>query len=159
MGWGQLGMSFVGTWLNTLESDTGTGTASAVYDCTGYYGSAQCGVPNPEWRHRARLTWQSPWNVDVSGTWRYYSEVEFGSSLTGGVAGRLDSKLDAVNYFDLAANWQITDTVSGRVGVNNVFDTDPPLSVAAGTGGNGNTFPQLYDALGRYVFFGVTANF
>ncbi len=158
-GWGQLGMSFVGTWLSSLESDTGTGTASAVYDCTGYYGSAQCGVPNPEWRHRARLTWQSPWNVDVSGTWRYYSEVEFGSSLTGGVAGRLDSKLDAMNYFDLAANWQITDTVSGRVGVNNVFDTDPPLSVAAGTGGNGNTFPQLYDALGRYVFFGVTANF
>lgn len=159
MGWGQLGLSFVGTWLNNLESDTGTGTASAVYDCTGYYGSAQCGVPNPEWRHRARLTWQSPWNVDVSGTWRHYSEVEFGSSLTGGVTGRLDSKLDAMNYFDLAANWQITDTVSGRVGVNNVFDTDPPLSVAAGTGGNGNTFPQLYDALGRYVFFGVTANF
>lgn len=158
-GWGQLGFGFVGTWLNSLEDDTGTGTASAVYDCVGFYGSAQCGVPNPEWRHRARVTWQSPWNVDVSGTWRYYSEVDFGSSLTGSVAGRLDSTLDAMNYFDIAANWQITDSVSGRIGVNNVFDTDPPLSVAAGTGGNGNTYPQLYDALGRYIFMGVTANF
>jgi outer membrane receptor protein involved in Fe transport len=158
-GYGSLGFGFVGTWLNTLEQDTGTGTASAVYDCTGYYGSAQCGVPNPEWRHRARVTWQSPWNVNVSGTWRYYSEVNYGSSLTGAVSGRLDSTLDAMNYFDLSADWQVTDTVSARVGVNNVFDTDPPLSIAAGTGGNGNTYPQLYDALGRYVFFGVSANF
>jgi iron complex outermembrane receptor protein len=158
-GAGSVALTFVGTWLDTLETDTGTGTASSVFDCVGYYGSTQCGVPNPEWRHRARVTWQSPWSVDVSGTWRYYSEVDFGSSLTGAVAGRLDSTLDAMNYFDITANWQVTDTVSARAGVNNVFDTDPPLSVAAGTGGNGNTYPQLYDALGRYVFFGVTANF
>jgi len=25
--------------------------------------------------------------------------------------------------------------------------------------GNGNTFPQVYDALGRYVFAGVTVDF
>ncbi|NBW07478.1 MAG: TonB-dependent receptor [Caulobacteraceae bacterium] len=157
--YGSIGLSFVGTWLDTLETDTGTNTASSVSDCVGYYGSAQCGVPNPEWRHRFRATWQSPWNVDVSATWRYYSEVDFGSSLTGPVSGRLDSKLDAMSYLDLSANWQITDTVSGRVGVNNVLDTDPPLSVAAGTGGNGNTYPQLYDAMGRYVFFGISAAF
>ncbi|WGM48457.1 Vitamin B12 transporter BtuB [Brevundimonas sp. NIBR10] len=156
---GTIGLAFVGTWLNTLESDSGTNTASSVYDCVGYYGSAQCGVPNPEWRHRARLTWQSPWSVDVSATWRYYSEVDFGSTLTGPVAGRLDSTLEAQQYLDLSANWQVTDTVSARVGVNNVLDNDPPLSISAGTGGNGNTYPQLYDALGRYVFFGVTANF
>jgi iron complex outermembrane receptor protein len=163
--YGSIGLTFVGTWLDTLENDTGTNTASSVSDCVGYYGSAACqgfpggGVPNPEWRHRARATWQSPWNVDVSATWRYYSEVEFGSSLTGAVAGRLDSKLDAMSYLDLSANWQITDTVSGRVGVNNVLDTDPPLSTSAGTGGNGNTYPQLYDALGRYMFVGISASF
>lgn len=43
--------------------------------------------------------------------------------------------------------------------MNNVFDSNPPLSTAAGTGGNGNTYPQLYDALGRYIFLGVSANF
>ncbi len=157
--YGSIGLSFVGTWLDTLETDSGTNTASSISDCVGYYGSAQCGVPNPEWRHRFRATWQSPWSVDVSATWRYYSEVDFGSSLTGPVGGRLDSKLDAMSYLDLSANWQITDTVSGRVGVNNVLDSDPPLSVAAGTGGNGNTYPQLYDAMGRYVFFGISAAF
>jgi iron complex outermembrane receptor protein len=43
--------------------------------------------------------------------------------------------------------------------VNNIFDEAPPLSGSVGTTGNGNTYPQLYDALGRYFFFGVTANF
>ncbi|MBB5745553.1 TonB-dependent receptor domain-containing protein [Brevundimonas variabilis] len=156
---GSVGLAYVATILDSLESDTGTQTASSVYDCTGYYGSAQCGIPNPEYRHRARATWSTPWDVDVSGTWRYYSEVEFGSSLTGGVAGRLDSKLDAQYYLDLAASWQVTDTLSARVGINNILDRDPPLSTSAGTGGNGNTYPQLYDALGRYAFFSVTANF
>ena len=95
----------------------------------------------------------------MSGTWRHYSEVDYGSSLTGPVSGRLDSTLDSMNYFDLSADWQVTDTVSARIGVNNVFDSDPPLSIAAGTGGNGNTYPQLYDALGRYMFVGISANF
>ncbi len=157
--YGSVGLAYVATWLESLETDTGTQTASSVYDCVGFYGSAQCGIPNPEYRHRARATWSTPWDVDLSGTWRYYSEVDFGSTLSGPVAGRLDSTLDAQYYFDIAANWQVTDTLSARVGVNNVLDRDPPLSTSAGTGGNGNTYPQLYDALGRYAFFNITANF
>lgn len=157
--YGSVSFAYVATLLDTLESDTGTRTASSVYDCVGYYGSAQCGVPNPEYRHRARMTWTTPWDVDVSGTWRYYSEVDFGSTLTGAVGGRLDSNLEAQSYLDISANWQVTDTLSARFGINNVLDNDPPLSVSAGTGGNGNTYPQLYDAMGRYVFFGVSANF
>jgi outer membrane receptor protein involved in Fe transport len=49
-----------------------------------------------------------------------------------------------------------------RMGVNNLFDRKPPLLVSgngACTGGcNGNTMPWFYDALGRYVFAGVTVN-
>ena len=154
--WGSVGMAFVGTWLSTLETDTGTQTASSVYDCVGYFGSDQCGTPNPEWRHRARLTWTTPWQVDLSGTWRHYSAVDYGSSLTGKVDGSLDSTLEAMNYFDLAASWQMRDNVTGRVGINNVLDSDPPLTTV---GSNGNTYPQLYDSLGRYMFVSVTANF
>ncbi|MDI1326702.1 MAG: TonB-dependent receptor [Brevundimonas sp.] len=161
-GYGSLSGSFVGTYLSELVTDTGAGQTDSVYDCTGFYAN-QCGVPNPEWRHRARLTWSTPWDLDVSGTWRHYGEVELavlgaGGSLNNGGA-RLDRYFDAENYFDLAATWQVMDTVTFRAGVNNVFDNDPQLSYSVGTTGNGNTYPQLYDALGRYVFFGVTANF
>ena len=47
------------------------------------------------------------------------------------------------------------------VGVDNVFDKDPPLTGVNCTAGfcNGNTFPQVYDALGRFVFVGLSADF
>ena len=32
------------------------------------------------------------------------------------------------------------------------LDDDPPLSGSVGTTGNGNTYPQLYDAMGRFIF-------
>ncbi len=160
--YGSLQFSFVGTWLESLETDTGLGFANSVYDCAGFYAN-QCGVPNPEWRHRARVTWVSPWDLDVSATWRYYGEAEIAvlgadGSLNNSPA-RLDKVLEDQNYLDLAGTWQVLDNVTLRAGVNNILDSDPPLSPSVGTTGNNNTYPQLYDALGRYFFFGVTANF
>ena len=35
----------------------------------------------------------------------------------------------------------------------------PSLSASVGTTGNGNTYPQTYDALGRYVFLRATVDF
>ena len=161
--YGGLAFSFVGTWLQSLETDTGLGQSNSVYDCAGFYAN-QCGVPNPEWRHRARIAWETPWAVEVSGTWRHYGEVEvavLGSdgSLDNAPAGRIDRFLEAQNYFDLAATWQVRDTTRLRMGVNNILDNDPPLSYSVGTTGNNNTYPQLYDAMGRYFFFGLTQDF
>ena len=48
------------------------------------------------------------------------------------------------------------------MGVNNLFDRDPPLtgSQACPAGPcNGNTWAQVYDAIGRYIFAGVTLDF
>ncbi len=160
--YGSLAFSFVGTLLNELETDTGLGFANSVYDCTGFF-SNQCGVPNPEWRHRARVTWVTPWALDVSATWRYYGESEFAvlgadGSLNNS-APRLDKVFESENYLDLAATWQVRDNLTLRGGVNNILDNDPPLSPSVGTTGNNNTYPQLYDSLGRYIFVGLTANF
>jgi hypothetical protein len=48
------------------------------------------------------------------------------------------------------------------VGCNNIVDTQPPL-IGAGnsdsTYANGNTYPQIYDPLGRYLFASITADF
>ncbi|MGO4411254.1 TonB-dependent receptor domain-containing protein, partial [Brevundimonas sp. M-11_2] len=166
-GWdraGTLAFTMVGTWLNSLETDTGLGFANSKYDCAGFFGN-QCGVPNPEWRHRLRIDWGTPIEgLNLAGTWRYYGGSEFAvlgndGSLNHSPAARIDREFDAINYFDLAGTWQARDNVQVRVGVNNVFDTDPPLNSSVGTTGNNNTYPQLYNAMGRYVFFGVTANF
>jgi len=57
--------------------------------------------------------------------------------------------------------WAIDKSLSIRAGINNVTDKDPPIvsQVIANPDilGNGNTFPTVYDTLGRLVFIGLTA--
>jgi len=149
---GSLNFNLTGTYLNELITVPGPGVDE--YDCAGLY-SGSCGTPNPEWRHHARLGWVTPWAVDLSLTWRYYDGVE---EFRGNDV-QLDYELDAANYFDLAANWSITEKFSVLVGVNNVLDSDPPVTSAVGTTGNGNTFPQTYDALGRWIFVRAQVGF
>jgi len=46
------------------------------------------------------------------------------------------------------------------LGINNIADKAPPMVVGADCQSpfcNGNTFPGVYDAMGRYVFAHVTA--
>ncbi len=44
------------------------------YDCVGYYGN-QCGIPTPEWRHRARISWETNFNTVFSLGWRFIGSV------------------------------------------------------------------------------------
>jgi outer membrane receptor protein involved in Fe transport len=146
--WGGLSMNFVGTWLDHLTADG--------LDCAGLYAGA-CGTPNPEWRHTARLSWNGPDGIGLSGRWRYFSAVDnIGTTRTG------DLRIPAQSYFDLTLTARIGDHYNFRLGVNNILDKDPPLVGAnACPAGicNGNSYTQVYDALGRYIFAGVTLDF
>ena len=143
---GSLNFSLTGTLVDELVEDPGGGFAP--YDCSGMY-SGECDTPTPEWRHHFRIGWESPWNVDMSLTWRYYDAVELIQALS---PEQLDFELEEQNYFDLAAEWHVTEKASVLLGVNNILDEDPPLTTFPGTTGNGNTYPQTYDALGRWIF-------
>ena len=57
---------------------------------------------------------------------------------------------------DVFGSWTVTEQAQLRLGINNVLDNDPSINSSEGTTGNGNTYPQVYDALGRYIFAGVT---
>ena len=164
---GSLAFNLTGTYLLELITQPETGldlhpdpdVFSDQYDCVGYFSSV-CGVPNPQWRHRFRTSWQTPWDLDLSATWRYYHEV---TGLAGAndelPVNRIDQVLGSESYFDLAANWAITEKAAVTLGVNNVLDDNPSLTASVGTTGNGNTYPQTYDALGRYVFLRATVDF
>jgi len=151
---GKLGFNLTGTYLKSLETDPLPGLLPA-YDCKGFFTSS-CFTPSPEWRHHARVSWQTPWKgLDLALTWRYMSSVK----MFGGNPNRIDYKLGSQNYFDLAGDFTVMEKVDVRLGVNNILDKDPPLNATVGTTGNGNTYPQTYDALGRYIFGGVTVKF
>lgn len=167
--WGRINASLTGTALSEKSTYNGL---SPAYDCAGYYGPT-CGVPAPNWRHKARLTWSTPKNIDVSLTWRYVGSVNVeymnpSATLAANNYSLYNAKLPGMSYFDLFLSGKVTKSVAVRAGVNNLFDKDPPLVSSGGTGVssacssvycNGNTYPGVYDSLGRYLFVGATVNF
>jgi outer membrane receptor protein involved in Fe transport len=162
--WGSLGFTFQGTWVQSFETQPLPNGGS--YDCVGYYGTT-CGQPSPEWRHRFGIAWNMPWNLMAGLTWRYISSVNVDSSssnpLLTGAFNPPDLEIGSQSYFDLALQWAINKNFSVRGGINNLFDKDPPVVTQTIAGpsvnGNGNTFPGVYDYLGRNIFLGITAKF
>ena len=74
-------------------------------------------------------------------------------------AANIDREIPDKSYYDLSANWAVSEKTSVTLGINNILDDNPTLSSNVGTTGNGNTYPQTYDALGRYVFLRATVTF
>jgi outer membrane receptor protein involved in Fe transport len=165
-GMGSLALSFVGTYLDELIV---TPLEGISYNCAGLFGPS-CGTPNPKWRHKARVTFTAPNGIGLSAQWRHFSKVtndllESDTDLCpnpagcAGNAGVGSSGIKAQNYLDLVLTARIGDHYNFRLGVNNIMDRIPPTLVTPAPFGNGNTYPQVYDALGRYVFAGVTLDF
>ena len=164
---GSANIDFVGSRL--IRSVIDNGGLATPYDCAGQYGFP-CTYPLPKWRHTARLTWRPPGAPAISVHWRYVGATslaalnpEFG--LLADVSP-LETRIRPQNYFDLTALISLKRRYELRFGVRNIFDRNPPLVTSgnpacfgANGGCNGNTFPQLYDPLGRYIFAGVTMNF
>jgi iron complex outermembrane recepter protein len=165
---GSLGMQFIGTYVDEFLTEPLPGAHK--YDCAGLYGTV-CGTPVPDWRHKFRASWTTPINVDLSLTWRYIAAVDddrtsTDQSLTADVI-QTDKHLGSRSYFDITGSYNAGEfgpfaSVNARLGINNVLDKDPPLvgqDTCPAVFCNGNTFPQVYDTLGRYVFLGLTADF
>jgi outer membrane receptor protein involved in Fe transport len=165
----RLGFNLVGTLLESLETAPVAG--AGTYDCVGYYGN-NCGVPAAKWRHSMRVNWRTPWSgLDVAATWRHFGDVQTerlsnDSALSGAVnANGLGTDIPAYNYLDLTASMTFAEKYTFRVGANNVLDKSPPVIHSGGVSDcptgpcNGNTWAQVYDALGRQVFATVTVDF
>ena len=155
---GSLTFNLTGTWLKELITDPGS-AGFPPFDCTGLHAgncvSSLTTAANPEIRTRFRIGWETPWNVDFAVTHRYIGPV----SQEGAAADRIDRNFSHENYFDVFGSWNVTDMANVRLGINNVLDNDPQINASVGTTGNGNTYPQVYDALGRFIFGGMTVKF
>ena len=160
---GDVDFSFVGTYLNSRKIEQLPGLGS--YNCKGLFGPT-CGQPNPAWRHQLRATWNLPWiAASVSANWRYFGATDLSNNNSNpflqGDPVEINRKIKAYNYIDLAANWKVREQLTLRAGLNNLFDKDPPV-IAAGllsSFGNGNTYPGVYDPMGRTMFVGLTMDF
>jgi outer membrane receptor protein involved in Fe transport len=164
--WGGLTFNFTGTYVHDLV----TSFPGESYDCAGLYGTT-CGTPTPKWRHQFRVSWNSPWNLTLSAAWRYISPTNLDiNTKQPALEGTFDpvatdAHIPAFSYFDVSFQYKFHNRYTVRGGVNNIFDRTPPLldtnnfGISGPPFGNANTYPQVYDPLGRVFFIGLTADF
>jgi len=106
----------------------------------------------PLWKVNTGLTYSLN-QFDVSLRWRYIASLEDSSRATNPTSAIQGVK--PYNYFDLQGVWRITDKVSLRGGVVNLFNKDvPQVSTAPG-----NTDALTYDPLLRRYYVAIKANF
>lgn len=170
---GTLGVSINGTWLDYYHFQANGNSINR--DCTGYY-SVNCANPRPEWKWVSRLTYS---NGPFTGSllWTHLSSVRlepFRASakqpLSAPQPGGPDpdtvfdgfEKIGAYDYFDLSLAFEASERATLTLTVDNLFDKKPPL-VSNGVGGtafnSGNTFPTVYDVLGRVYAIGARLKF
>lgn len=164
--------NFTGTYLFSFDEQTSPGLP--VFDCAGLYGFT-CGFPRPNWRHNLRVTWEVPsdWPVHglgVSLLWRYISAVNLDQNQKGtplaGAPDVEDGVLGRRQYLDLTLTYR-RSPVAVNFGITNLTDSNPPLTSTIGNFGfanpeffgDANTFPVLYDSLGRVFFLSITGHF
>jgi outer membrane receptor protein involved in Fe transport len=181
-GFGKIHTQLQGTWVNKYEITPIAELGETARNCAGYYGP-QCsafdsaaGAPVFRYRQTLRTTWTTPWRgADVSVAWRYFSPVQLetlssnpnlsagpGKTIANGAISNTDARIPSFTYIDLTGSMKLADKISFRLGVNNILDKQAPaigLTNQPGTTANGNTFPQVYDALGRYIFGELTVQF
>ena len=182
-GFGTVGLAFTGTYLDKYEVENGLVNAdgsAVVYDCAGYYGptcsvggQTDAGAPLPKWRHNLRASLGLDSGFGFSVLWRHIGSVD-AETLSPDAALSADGQrgpgdeIGSYDYIDAVLTFDIEDRFQWRLGVNNLFDKEPPLVTSGGGGSpnlcptgpcNGNTYPATWDALGRYIFTGITLDF
>lgn len=105
------------------------------------------------------------WNFSLR--WRHLPTADSAQQVIAGSNGTpFVGAEDTYNVFDLSSSWSFSDTYLFRFGIDNLFDTDAVITGRQTdfngnrpTSGAGTTLPGFYDAIGRRMYIGMTANF
>lgn len=131
-----------------LANEFQTTAASPVVDCKGAFGTS-CD-PVPEFRSVLRVNWQRN-DFDGSVLWRHIGDMDAQEGEADTLFPTFRS-VDAQNYFDLTFGYNYSDFLRFSVLIANVADEDPPIlgnETGSTSFNSGNTFPSLFDTMGR----------
>ena len=147
----RLDLRFSGTRLIAFDYNPVAAIPNLTIDCAGKFGQT-CGNPYAKWRLSTRATYATG-PMTVSVLYRHRSAVKDDDSATTYAV----EKIKAYDYFDLTAAFKIQNGFTWSVGVNNVFNKQPPI-----LGDNqqqANTYPSTYDPYGRAFFVSTNVSF
>jgi len=148
--WGDISVNWDSTFYDTYDKTLADGT---VQEHAGSY--LKDGDGNfPEWKHTLNVSlsqddWSAVWSV------RYIDEVQeewtvWWSSTVG------ERTIDSQTIHSARFTYDVLDNMSLSVGIDNVFDQDPPF---AASGFNDNTDPRTYATNGRHANVSVSVKF
>ncbi len=131
---------------------------AATFDCAGRINSS-CQTPN--WRHIATTRYMRD-NWTLSARWRMIGRMNYRE--TSGALGTADqilvrngNRIGSYHFYDLSGSYRFLENYEVTLGVNNVFDKEPPM-VGSTLNLNANSIGG-YDQLGRYIYGTVRVDF
>ena len=153
-------------FLSTYQFDNGFKATELLpfIECAGKFGvpcgGEIAGTASARLQTNTRFTWRNgPYQVALNWRWiegmtdaRIERVAAFGlptQPIIDNIPADAISTPD-YNYVDISGVWQINDTVTLRLGFDNVFAKEPPLMGDAQI--QSNTEPGTYDVLGRRVW-------
>jgi outer membrane receptor protein involved in Fe transport len=156
--WGRLSVNLLVT--NVIDWDSQEDSASPFGHFAGKI-TREPGESYPEWKGVLNLGW------DI-GQFGFAYQLRYISSLTtvnndavgSPVVDGIAADIPDYTYSRITARWSPTESIDLMLGVDNVFDKDPPIftdDVQAGQ--QANTDPTLYDILGRRYYANATFKF
>ena len=141
-----------------LTNEFQTTAASAVVDCNGIYGTS-CD-PVPEFRSTLRANWARN-DFDASLLWRHIGEMDAQTNEAASLFPEFRS-VDSFDYFDLSFGYTYNDWARFSLLLTNVADEDPPIlgnETGSTSFNSGNTFPSLFDTVGRMYALNLKISF
>ncbi|WP_342805267.1 TonB-dependent receptor [Alteromonas sp. M12] len=141
-----------------LTQESQSSDTVPVLDCKGYYGTSCDPLSDIRWIQRT--TWSYD-DFTVSLLWRHINsvDVEPGERDLRFEAFR---KIDSYDYFDIFASYSFTKYATFTLGIDNMFDKEPPVlgnDIGDTSSNSGNTFPSNYEVLGRIYKAGLKFKF
>ena len=140
-----------GTRLINFDLNPVAAIPGLTVNCAGKFG-VTCGNPYAKWRLSARATWAAG-PLTLSLAYRYLSPVDDDDPTTDYSV----EHIKAFHYFDMTAAIDVTKRFTWTLGVNNLFDRQPPI--LGDSQEQANTYPSTYDPYGRAFFTGVKVKF
>ncbi len=151
-----LAITFRSTFLDEFNVTPVVGLPD-VNKCAGNFGDI-CGTPRNEDQFNTRFTWNTG-PLGVSLLWRYLGSAADDTIENDGVDASTLSvpKIDSISYFDLSGSYDVTDNFRVNVGIKNLFEEQ--TTFVGDVQQQANTFPELYDVLGRRYFISGSYRF
>lgn len=148
----KLDFFFLGTYTPKTNTTPVQERPDIQTECAGKFGILACGQPSPKYKWTSRLSLIDGF-MTTSLRWRHISGVDDDDPDTTYFV----EHIPAHNLFDLSFAFDVADTFTFSLGVNNLLDRKP--KVLGNNQEQANTYPNTYDVLGRDYFVSARMKF